>query len=252
MRNDFPLAHPSARLKGANTPGSLPRRCRLPLVGWAGALAAALTLPAADAPSTPPDNRIPEALARLLPSRDDEAGFQPLFGRDASDGWAQCGPGGFTLTNGVASSRGGMGLWWYTNRVFTNFIVRGEWRFENRESDTGVFVRFPNPGQDPWHAVKFGHELELGDDPEGKDPVWRTGALYPFQPPTHVPTRPVGGWNAYEFIAVGHTYVVRINGQTVTVWTDPTQRSAAGYLGLQNYQDGKGVQHRRLRIRELP
>jgi hypothetical protein len=207
---------------------------------------------AADAPVSPPNNRIPEKLMALLPQPEDESGFRPLFGRDASDGWVQCGPGSFTLTNGVATSHGGMGLWWHTNRTFTNFVVRGEWRFENRESDTGVFVRFADPGQDPWAAIKSGHELELGDDPESKDPTWKTGTLYPFQAPTHVPTKPVGEWNTYEFSAIGHTYIVRINGETVTVWTDPAQRSAAGYIGLQNYQPGKGAQHRRVRIKELP
>ncbi len=145
-----------------------------------------------------------------------------------------------------------MGLWWSTNRMYTNFVIRGEWRFDNRESDTGVFVRFPNPEQDPWNAIKQGHELELGDDPEGKDPTWRTGTLYPFQPPTHVPTKPVGEWNCYELSVIDQTYVVRINGETVTVWTDSKKRSTHGYIGLQNYQEGKGVQHRRLRIRELP
>jgi hypothetical protein len=66
-----------------------------------------------------------------------------------------------------------------------------------------------------------------------------------------VPTKPVGEWNAYEFIALGHTYIIRINGETVTVWTDPQRRSTAGHIGLQNYAEGKGAQHRRLRIREL-
>ena len=206
----------------------------------------------ADTPTSPPNNRVPESISRLLPRPDIEAGFRPLFGLSESNGWSQCGPGCFTLTNGVATSHGGMGLWWYTNRTFTNFVVRGDWRFENRESDTGVFVRFPDPGQDPWNAIKHGHELELGDDPEGKDPTWRSGTLYPFQPPTHVPAKPVGEWNSYEFAAIGHTYVVRINGETVTVWTDPKQRSTAGYIGLQNYQEGKGAQHRQLRIKELP
>jgi hypothetical protein len=206
----------------------------------------------ADAPLSPPNNHVPEGLQRLLPPPADETGFRPLFGTKSSDGWAQCGQGHFTLTNGVATSHGGMGLWWFTNRMFTNFVLRGEWRFENRESDSGVFVRFPDPGQDPWIAVKRGHELELGDDPAGRESAWRTGALYPFQPPTHVPTKPLGEWNSYEFIAASQTYLVRINGETVTVWTDPKQRTVSGHIGLQNYATGKGTQHRRMRIKELP
>lgn len=219
---------------------------------WLMAGLIAVNAPAAEDPPAPPNNTLPPELRVRLPGVDDESGFQPLFGADARDGWAQCGPGHFTLTNGVATSHGGMGLWWFTNRMFTNFVLRGEWRLENREADTGVFVRFPDPGTDPWTAVRQGHELELGDDPEGKDPTWRTGTLYPFQPPTHVPTRPVGEWNSYEFTAVGQTYIIRINGEIVTVWTDPRCRTTHGYLGLQNYADGKGAQHRRLRVKALP
>jgi hypothetical protein len=145
-----------------------------------------------------------------------------------------------------------MGLWWYTSQTFTNFVLRGEWKLEAADSDTGVFVRFANPENDPWNAVRTGHELEIGDDPEGKDPVWRTGALYPFSAPARVMTKPIGEWNSYELAVVGHTYVVRINGETVNIWTDPDRRTASGYIGLQNYEEGKGAAFRNIRIRVLP
>jgi hypothetical protein len=196
---------------------------------------------------------IPPALMPHVPAEArDESGFQPLFGQDAGDGWAQCGPGGFTLSNGVATAYDGMGLWWHTNRMFTNFVLRGEWRLEAPDADSGVFVRFPDPGNDPWNAVKHGHEMEIGDDPAGQDPAWRTGALYPFRPPRHVRLRPAGEWNEYEFTCIGHHYAIRINGELVTTWTDPQRRTTHGYIGLQNYQAGKNSQHRRLRIKELP
>jgi len=234
-------------------PVKISRHLRPACLAWTAWLAGAgFSTPAAEPPVSPPNNSIPGKIGHLLPRPDDESGFQPLFGASDSDGWAQCGPGFFTLTNGVATSHGGMGLWWHTNRTFTNFVIRGEWRMEKQESDSGVFIRFPNPGQDPWVAVNWGHEMEIGDDPEDKEPTWRTGALYPFQPPTHVPTRPIGEWNSYELIVVDQTYIVRINGETVTVWTDPKQRSTCGYIGLQNYADSKGSQHRRFRIKELP
>jgi hypothetical protein len=181
-----------------------------------------------------------------------EAGFVHLFGRSASDGWAQCGPGFFTLTNNVATAQGGMGLWWYTNRAFTNFVVRGEWVQEQFNADSGVFLRFPAPGNDPWNAVRGGHEMEIGDDPEGKEAGWRTGAIYPFSPPVAVPTHGVGRWNAFEITCVGQTYRLRVNGQPVNDWTDPQRRTSHGYIGLQNYNDGKTVRFRDLRIKALP
>lgn len=179
-----------------------------------------------------------------------EEGFVPLFRPEGAPGWAQCGPGRFTFTNGVATAQGGMGLWWHTNRMFTNFVLRGEFVQEQPAADSGVFVRFPHPGTDPWNAVNHGHEMEIGD-PEPEEPTWRTGSIYPFQASTRANTRPAGQWNEFELAATGHTYSVRINGELITTWTDHTQRSTAGYLGLQNYDDGKTVRFRRLRIKDL-
>jgi hypothetical protein len=136
--------------------------------------------------------------------------------------------------------------------MLTNFVLRGECRLESKDSDSGVFVRFPDPGNDPWNAVRQGHEMEIGDDPDGKEPAWKTGAMYPFQPPSHVPTRPIGEWNTYELAVSGQTYVVRINGELVNVWTDPKERTTHGYIGLQNHHEGKNSQHRKLRLKELP
>ena len=197
-------------------------------------------------------DQIPATLLSLVPTQQDgDTGFVPLFGRDAADGWAQCGPGHFTIENGVATGYGGMGLWWFTNRMFTNFVLRGEWVQEQDIADSGVFVRFPNPGNDPWLAVHNGHEMEIGD-PKPEKPTDATGSIYPFSPPVNVPVKTYGQWNTYEFTCVGHNYSVRINDQLVNTWTDRKQRSVAGYIGVQNYNDGKTVRHRNVRLKELP
>ncbi len=181
----------------------------------------------------------------------DGAEWNALFVPPAGPDWAQCGPGEFSLENGVATAAGGIGLWWFTNRVFTNFVLRGEFRQEQPIADSGVFVRFPNPGNDPWVAVRRGHEMEIGD-PNPENPTWRTGSIYPFQASTNANTRPPGEWNGFELSCDGHRYSVRMNSELVTTWTDPNQRSASGYIGLQNYNDGKTVRFRNLRVKELP
>lgn len=197
-------------------------------------------------------DEVPSALLEHLPgSAPEEKDFRPLFGATAQDGWAQCGPGGFSLENGVATARGGMGLWWHTNRTYANFVLRGSFKQEQEIADSGIFVRFPNPGSDPWNAVRQGHEMEIGD-PNPKEPTWRTGSIYPFKASAKANTRPVGDWNDFEMVCAGHDYSVRINGRTVTTWSDPKRRSAAGFIGIQNYDDGKTVRFRNLRIKELP
>ena len=177
--------------------------------------------------------------------------FQDLFSTEALTQWRQCGPGRFTVTNGIATGEGGMGLWWYSGRTYTNFVLRGEFLQEQEIADSGVFIRFPDPKTDPWNAVHQGHEMEIGD-PASNDPTWRTGSIYPFQASTKANTKPVGQWNEYEITCTGQKYAVRMNGELILTWTDPKQRTQSGYIGLQNYNDGKTVRHRELRIKELP
>lgn len=190
-----------------------------------------------------------ELLTHVPESSPSEEGFESLFTN--ADSWKQCGPGSVTLDKGIATGQGGMGLWWYSQRTFTNFVLRGEWLQEQPIADSGIFVRFPDPGNDPWKAVRAGHEMEIGD-PHPVKPGDTTGSIYPFSPPVEAPVQPVGRWNKYELVCVGHNYSVRINGQLVNTWTDPKQRSQSGYIGIQNYNDGKTVRHRRFRIKPLP
>jgi tetrahydromethanopterin S-methyltransferase subunit G len=180
----------------------------------------------------------------------DEQGFIQLLTTETVRSWKQCGPGKFTVENGVASGDGGMGLWWYSGRAFTNFVLRGEFLQEQEIADSGVFVRFPDPGNDPWDAVKRGHEMEIGD-PSPENPTWRTGSIYPFHASVVANTKPPGQWNQYEIVCRGHDYSVRINGKLVNTWTDTTKRSLSGFIGLQNYPDRKTVRHRNLRVKEL-
>jgi hypothetical protein len=181
----------------------------------------------------------------------DPLGFVLLFSDDALKQWKQCGPGRFVVTNGVATGEGGMGLWWYSGRQFTNFVLRGEFVQEQEIADSGVFLRFPDPGKDPWVAVHQGHEMEIGD-PAPQDPTWRTGSIYPFAASSKANTKPLGQWNTFEITCNGQEYTVRINDAIVTRWTDPKARTLHGFIGLQNYNDHKTVRHRNLRIRELP
>jgi hypothetical protein len=144
-----------------------------------------------------------------------------------------------------------MGLWWYSGRQYTNFVLRGEFVQEQEIADSGVFLRFADPKNDPWNAVQQGHEMEIGD-PNPKDPTWRTGSIYPFQAAAKANTKPLGEWNEYEITCLGQNYSVLMNGEVTMKWTDPKSRTAFGYIGLQNYNDGKVVRHRKLRIKILP
>jgi len=182
------------------------------------------------------------------PSTTVEPGFTPLFDGATLDGWQQAGPSGFSVVDGVLQSSGGMGLLWYTRKQFGDFIFKADWKVLHIDDNSGVFVRFPDPGNDPWVAVNNGYEVQIDDvgSPDGQM-IHKTGGIYSFAAPTNVATNPVGEWNLYEIHAVGQNYKVILNGSEVTDFTG--SRSTKGYIGLQNHNGT--VSFRNVRIMEL-
>jgi 3-keto-disaccharide hydrolase len=177
-----------------------------------------------------------------------EPGFTSLFDGATLDGWQEAGPGGFDVVDGTLQSFGGMGLLWYTRKQFGNFTLRADWKVLHLSDNSGVFVRFPDPGNDPWVAVNDGYEVQIDDvgAPDG-NPLYKTGGVYGFAAPTEVASNPVGEWNLYEIHAVGQSYRVILNGIEVTDFVG--SRSTMGYVGLQNHSGT--VTFRNVRIMEL-
>jgi type 1 glutamine amidotransferase len=182
---------------------------------------------------------------RLRELSPNASAYHVLFDGTSKDGWKMCGPGAFELKDGVLTTRGGMGMLWH-ERELTDFILMLEWRVGRKEDNSGVFVRFPDPGDDPWVAVNRGYEFQVCD---AAGPKHRTGSAYSFQDARSVPTKPVGEWNHYEIQVVGQRYTVWINGKLVNVFDG--ERSRKGHIGLQNHDDKSRVQYRNIRVVEL-
>ena len=166
-----------------------------------------------------------------------------LFDGTSMAHWHQAGPGGFDLHDGVMTAKGGMGLLW-NDRPLGNFTAHVEYRAEKAADNSGVFVRFPNPGNDPWVAVNQGHEIQICDT----EPHNHTGAIYNFQDSTSCPTKPVGEWNDLDITVVGHHYAVSVNGTKVNDYT--STRLENGFLGLQNHWSP--VSFRKVTVTDLP
>jgi hypothetical protein len=177
-----------------------------------------------------------------------EPGFTPLFDGATLDGWQQAGPSGFSVVEGMMQSSGGMGLLWYTRKQFGDFIFKADWKVLHIDDNSGVFVRFPDPGNDPWVAINNGYEVQIDDvgSPDGSM-IHKTGGIYSFAAPSEVDTNPVGEWNSYEIHAVGQSYKVVLNGSEVTDFIG--SRSTKGYIGLQNHNGT--VSFRNVRIMGL-
>lgn len=184
------------------------------------------------------------------PAVSSEESVVDLFDGRTLTGWSQAGPGGFDVVDATLQTRDGMGLLWYSASEFTDFELRLEWRVTAATDNSGVFLRFPDPGDDPWVAVDQGYEVQINDNPDG-DPQ-KTSAIYNFAEPLAVASRAVGEWNDFRIRVVGQHYEVWLNRTLVNDFrsTDPA-RGPRGYLGLQNHDPGTRTQFRAITVTEL-
>ncbi len=192
--------------------------------------------------------------------------LQPGFhrvGNGSLAGWQMAGSGGFIeLGANIIESVDGIGLLWFTEEEFDNFLLHVEWRASDITDNSGVFIRFPALGnRDPandWRlAVDKGYEIQIDDrgiNPDAgtsNDPLHQTGAIYKIAAASHVASRPVGQWNAFDIEARGREILVRLNGDLVSQLTADGSRPTKGHIGLQNHHPGSRVQFRNIQIEPL-
>ncbi|WP_405090764.1 ThuA domain-containing protein [Micromonospora sp. NBC_01392] len=179
-----------------------------------------------------------------------ETGYTALYD-GGTTGWSQAGPGSFTNSDATLTSVGGMGLYWYSAKQFTNYSLKLDWRLAG-DDNSGVFVGFP-PSSDPNSAVNNGYEVQI-DPTDSADRT--TGAIYGFKSADlaarDAALNPAGEWNTYEILVEGERLQVFLNGVRVNDFTntDPV-RSLAGHIGIQNHGTGDDASFRNIRIKEL-
>jgi Domain of Unknown Function (DUF1080) len=225
-------------------PSSPARRVRVdkpPVNGWDRWYAALVTAVALSVPGC--------SAAGNEPATQDQADVV-LFDGSSMSGWSHAGPGEFELADDVLRTRGGLGLLWFSRRSFADFELRLDWRTSDRADNSGVFVRFPDPHDDPRVAIEQGYEIQINDDPS-RDPQ-TTGAIYGFQAPGSSESNPPGEWNSFRIRVTGREYVVWLNGVRVNrfVSADPN-RGLEGYIGLQNHDAESTVEFRAITVEVL-
>ncbi len=180
-------------------------------------------------------------------AEEDDDGWIVLFDGTSLDGWQMAGPGSFLLLeDGSMLSQGGMGLLQYAERPFRDFILELEWKAERPNANSGIFVRFPQITNDPWHAVSNGYEIQIED---GRAPHQVTGSIYDIQAPTKVASKPAGEWNHYRIQVTGQRYQIWLNGELIQDFIG--NRGREGYIGLQNHDPGSLNYYRNVRVKEL-
>jgi hypothetical protein len=170
-----------------------------------------------------------------------------LFNGKDTAGWRQAGGGSFSPNGDALVSHGGPGLLW-NEKEFGNFVLELDWRTNDRSANSGVFVRFPDPGGDHRVAVTAGHEVQIGET----DPKYQTGAIYGFKNPAKNASKPAGEWNHFKITVVGRHYSVELNGVPVNEYDSP-DRPLRGHIGLQNHlpADPTAASFKNIRVKEL-
>lgn len=179
---------------------------------------------------------------------DDASEWITLFDGDDLTGWEMAGPGAFVLAgDGTMASEGGMGLFYYTERPFRDFVLELDWKASSDSANSGIFVRFPEQTTDPWYAVRAGYEIQIHD---AGDPTHGTGAVYDFSGHWKQAARPAGEWNTYRIEVTGQRYQIYLNGEKVNDFFG--ERGREGYIGVQNHDEHSKVWFRNIRVKPLP
>ena len=195
--------------------------------------------------------------------------------------WEQVGGGEFILDEeegSITSSTEteGMGMLWFTERRYDDFSLKFQWRDDapgDGHANAGAFVRFPQPHEHAeeerpeWVAIKYGHELQINDSPEGD--MYKSGSVYGFDRVAlgNAGVTPKGTWNDYEIRVVGQSYEIYRNGTLINEFEnkggqdfvparddDPGtdgRRYASGYLGLQVHGTSDVISYRDIRVKPL-
>jgi 3-keto-disaccharide hydrolase len=179
--------------------------------------------------------------------------FAVIFDGNNLTNWQMAGRGKFLVLQeeGALQSEGGMGLLWYTEKIYLNFILELDWKVHHKADNSGVFVRFPYPDNDPMIAVNNGYEIQIDDlaKPDG-NPIHQTGAIYGYAAASkQIVSKEAGRWNIFKIHVTGQKYTVILNNKIVTEFVG--NRSLQGYIGLQNHDSKSKVSFRNIRIKEI-
>jgi hypothetical protein len=193
-----------------------------------------------------------------------EAGFVPLFDGKTLNGWTLVhgrGPG-YIVENGVivCPAEGGGNL--FTEKEYSNFILRLEWKLAEG-GNNGVGIRAPLEGD----AAYAGMEIQILDDEAdvyqkmNLKPAQYTGSVYDVFPAQRGFVRRYPAWNEEEILADGRHIRVTLNGHVVTdvnlddvkdpavLKKHPGLARTSGHIGFLGH--GTRVEFRNIRIQEL-
>ena len=166
--------------------------------------------------------------------------FVPLFDGTLK-GWVveNTTAGNFSVANGVLRVEGPSG-WLRTERQFTDFSARLQFRFLTADADSGVFFRTTGATQFMRGWPNNGYQVQVRN-PATQSRLPAVGGLFRHgmppgeiafdQPLVEKLSRGTGEWQDLAFAVSGETLTVRFNGMEVTRAANIVRQP--GYIGLQ-------------------
>ena len=147
--------------------------------------------------------------------------------------------GNFTIAGGALRVEAPTG-WVRTERQYTDFTVRLQFRFMTADADSGVFFRTTGATQFMRGWPNSGYQVQVRN-PATQSRLPAVGGLFRHgmpngeiafdQPLVEKLSRGTGEWQDLEFTVAGETLIVRLNGSEVTRAGGIVRQP--GYLGLQ-------------------
>ncbi|MFL6124918.1 ThuA domain-containing protein [Actinophytocola sp.] len=184
-----------------------------------------------------------------------DSGYTALYDGTAGSlaNWTHSGPGSVEQQDDCTlRTFGGLGLLSYKDE-FHAYSLKLDWKVAG-DDNSGVFVGYPDVGDDPWVAVNQGYEIQIDATDE---PDKTTGSIYSFQSADiaarDAALKPPGEWNSYEIVVQGQTIKVYLNGSLINsfVNNDPARDLTQGFVGIQNHGDGDDVWFRHIQLKEI-
>lgn len=189
-----------------------------------------------------------------------EPGFVTLFDGKTLNGWKLVrghGPG-YVVQDGVlvCPADGGGNL--YTEKEYSDFTFRFEWRME-AGGNNGVGVHAPLEGD----AAYVGMEIQILDDSNPQYKGWikpeqHTGSVYDVIPARTGYNKPVGEWNSEEIMMKGRHIRITLNDviildndldivkEPAVLKKHPGLLRTSGHLGFLGH--GTRVEFRNIRV----
>ena len=206
------------------------------------------------------------AIAPALVAQQAEAGFTSLFDGKTLNGWTLVGGKGegYGVKDGVLYCAKGGGGKLITDKEYSDFVLRFEFKMPPEGSNNGLGIRTPREGD----AAYQGIELQIIDEAAALAGKWGKlrdtqyhGSVYDVIGAKRGAMKPAGQWNAQEVTVKGRQVTVVLNGQTIldanldsvkdpeVLKKHPGLQRTSGHIGFLGHNDY--VEFRNIRIKEL-